>query len=118
MDARAAAQRLPHCPGHLVTAHPDSPGGTMRVVRYYEHGDPSVLRVEDAPKPEAGPGEVLIRAEGMGVNSAAAKNRRGLPTGGPAPPPAAPAGDVAGVVEAIGPGVTNVAVGDRVVAPV
>ncbi|MGI5377697.1 quinone oxidoreductase family protein [Streptomyces sp. CA-251387] len=90
----------------------------MRVVRYYEHGDPSVLRVEDAPKPEAKAGEVLIRAEAIGVNYADVQKRQGLPIGGPATLPAAPAGDVAGVVEAVGAGVTDVAVGDRVVAPV
>ncbi|POX42889.1 oxidoreductase [Streptomyces sp. Ru73] len=90
----------------------------MRVVRYYEHGDPSVLRLEEARKPEPGPGEVLIRAEAIGVNFADVQKRQGLPIGGPATLPAAPAGDVAGVVEAVGAGVSQVSVGDRVVAPV
>ncbi|MFG2986807.1 zinc-binding alcohol dehydrogenase family protein [Streptomyces sp. NPDC048258] len=90
----------------------------MRIVRYHQHGAPDVLRLEEAPRPDAGPGEVLIRAEAIGVNFADVQKRQGKPIGGPATLPGAPAGDVAGVVEAVGPGVTQVSVGDRVVAPV
>ncbi|SDL64357.1 NADPH2:quinone reductase [Lentzea albidocapillata subsp. violacea] len=90
----------------------------MRTVRYHEHGGPAVLRVEEAERPDPGPGEVLIRAEAIGVNYAEVQRRQGKPIGGPIRLPAAPAGDVAGVVEAVGDGVTSLAVGDRVVAPV
>ncbi|HEY1705296.1 MAG TPA: hypothetical protein VGG75_36865 [Trebonia sp.] len=40
----------------------------MRRVRYYNHGGPEVLAVEDAPVPEPGPGQVLIRAEAIGLS--------------------------------------------------
>ncbi|GAA4608366.1 NADPH2:quinone reductase [Actinoplanes octamycinicus] len=90
----------------------------MRIVRHYNHGDPSVLRVEEAPKPAPGPRDVLIRVEAIGVNFAEVQRRQGLPIGGPAELPGAPGGDVAGTVEAIGDDVTGVQPGDRVVAGV
>jgi NADPH2:quinone reductase len=90
----------------------------MRIIRYHHHGDPGVLRLEETGVPRPGPGEVLIRAEAVGVNFAEVQRRQGKPIGGPVRLPAAPAGDVAGTVEAVGPGVTGVGIGDRVVAPV
>ncbi|WP_167449842.1 quinone oxidoreductase family protein [Streptomyces hyaluromycini] len=90
----------------------------MRIVRHDEHGAPAVLRVEEVEKPQPGPGEVLIRAEAIGVTFAEVQRRRGIPIGGHADLPGSPGGDVAGVVEAVGEGVTNVMVGDRVVADV
>ncbi len=90
----------------------------MRIVRHYEHGSPSVLRVEEVETPRPGRGQALIRTEAVGVNFAEVQRRQGLPIGGPAELPGAPGGDVAGVVEAVGPGVAGVAVGDRVVAGV
>lgn len=41
---------------------------TMRAVRIYEYGGPEVMRYEDVPRPEPGPGEVLIRVHAAGVN--------------------------------------------------
>lgn len=90
----------------------------MRIVRYHEFGAPSVLRVDDAAKPAPVAGEVLIRVEAVGVNFAEVQRRQGIPIGGPAELPGSPGGDVAGVVEAIGAGVVDVAVGDRVVTEV
>ncbi|MEW2608837.1 zinc-binding dehydrogenase [Streptomyces sp. NPDC047880] len=90
----------------------------MRIVRHYEHGAPTVLRVEEAEKPQPGPGEVLIRSEAVGVTFAEVQRRQGIPIGGHATLPGAPGGDVAGVVEALGEGVTNLSVGDRVVVDV
>ncbi|MDF9816832.1 NADPH:quinone oxidoreductase family protein [Streptomyces sp. SPB162] len=90
----------------------------MRIVRHYEHGAPKVLRVEEADKPQPGPGEVLIRAEAIGVTFAEVQRRQGVPIGGHAELPGAPGGDVAGTVEALGEGVTNVQIGDRVVGDV
>ncbi|BCJ47981.1 oxidoreductase [Actinoplanes ianthinogenes] len=90
----------------------------MRIVRHYEHGDPSVLRVEETAKPAPGPRDVLIRVEAVGVNFAEVQRRQGLPIGGPAELPGAPGGDVAGTVEAIGDSVAGVQPGDRVVAGV
>ena len=88
----------------------------MRVIRHYEHGGPEVLRLEEVDTPTPGPGEVLIRAEAIGVNFADVQKRQGVPMGGPARLPGAPGGDVAGTIEAIGEGVTTAKVGDRVVA--
>lgn len=48
----------------------------MRRVRYYAHGGPEVLTVEDAPVPEPGPGQVLIRSEAIGLNFLDALTRR------------------------------------------
>ncbi|MFD8233570.1 zinc-binding alcohol dehydrogenase family protein [Streptomyces sp. NPDC059696] len=90
----------------------------MRIVRHYEHGAPSVLRVEEAEKPQPGPGEVLIRSEAVGVTFAEVQRRQGIPIGGHATLPGAPGGDVAGIVEALGEGVTHLSVGDRIVVDV
>ncbi|BEL05806.1 zinc-binding dehydrogenase [Actinoplanes sichuanensis] len=90
----------------------------MRIVRYYEHGEPSVLRVEEAENPRPGPGQVLIRAEAIGVTFAEVQRRQGIRIGGHANLPGSPGGDVAGTVEALGEGVTGVSVGDRVVTDV
>ncbi|WP_030343396.1 quinone oxidoreductase family protein [Streptomyces californicus] len=90
----------------------------MRIVRHYEHGAPSVLRLEEVEKPQPGPGQVLIRAEAIGVTFAEVQRRQGIPIGGHAGLPGAPGGDVAGTVEALGEGVTGFAVGDRVVGDV
>ncbi|MGW3135056.1 quinone oxidoreductase family protein [Streptomyces sp. NPDC001139] len=88
----------------------------MRVVRYHEHGDPEVLVQEEAVEPEAGPGQVLLRMEAVGINFSDVQQRRGtFPLGLP-PLPAAPGGDVVGIVEAVGAGITAVQVGERVAA--
>ena len=41
---------------------------TMRAIRMHEHGGPEVLRYEQVPIPEPGPGEVLVRVHAVGVN--------------------------------------------------
>ncbi|MFF1374671.1 NADP-dependent oxidoreductase [Streptomyces sp. NPDC058308] len=82
---------------------------TMRAIRLHEFGGPGVLRHEEAPVPEPGPGEVLVRVHAAGVNPPDWYAREGMP-GVPAelkPPfhlPLIPGTDVSGVVEALGPG--------------
>ena len=44
------------------------PTHTMRAIRLHEHGGPEVLRYEEVPIPEPGPGEVLVRVHAVGVN--------------------------------------------------
>ncbi|MFB9832490.1 quinone oxidoreductase family protein [Actinoallomurus acaciae] len=89
----------------------------MRVVRYREYGGPEVLVAERSEVPVPAPGEVLIRAEVIGVNFIETQRRRGqAPI--PSPLPGAPAGDVVGIVEALGDGVSGLAAGDRVAAAV
>lgn len=87
--------------------------GTMRAVRIVAHGEPETLRVVDAPMPSPGPGEVRVRVHAAGVNFPDLLVVRGtyqiL-----APLPFSPGKEVAGSVSAVGPGVADLAVGDRV----
>jgi NADPH2:quinone reductase len=88
---------------------------TMRVVEVTEPGGPDVLRVRERPRPVAQAGEVLIRVVAAGVNRPDIQQRRGLYP----PPPGASdilGLDVAGLVEAVGGGVTWPQPGDRVCA--
>ena len=84
----------------------------MRTVRQHELGGPEVLAVEDAERPEPGPTEVLVRVAAAGVNPVDWKTRAG--GGFLREPPFTVGWDVAGVVEAVGFGVTWLAPGDRV----
>lgn len=84
-----------------------------RMIRFHQFGDASVLRLEDVPTPKPGPGEVLIRTQALGVNWRDVLWRQNL-----APEQASlPAGvgsELAGVVEAVGEGVDDLAPGDAV----
>ena len=82
-----------------------------KAVRFHETGGPEVLRYEDVEVGEPGPGQVRLRHEAVGLNFADTYFRSGLY---PVPLPAGMGVEAAGVVEAVGPDVTNVAVGDRV----
>lgn len=84
----------------------------MRAVLFDEFGGPDVLRIGDAPAPQAGPAQVRIRVRAASVNPADAKARSGK--FGPLPFPAIPGFDAAGVVDQVGAGVTSVALGDEV----
>ena len=83
----------------------------MKAVRIHETGDVRVLRIEEVPVPAPGQGQVLVRLRAAGVNFLDIYHRTGL---NPLPLPAIPGSEGAGVVEAVGPGVTEVAPGDRV----
>ena len=92
---------------------------TMKAVRLHEFGGPDVLQYEDAPRPEPGPGEVLIRVRASSVNPADWKIREGyFEKMIPHTLPLILGLDAAGVVEAAGPGVTEFRVGDEVYANV
>jgi len=80
-------------------------------VRFHETGGPEVLRWEEVDVGDPGPGQVRLRHDAVGLNFADTYFRGGLY---PVPLPAGLGVEAAGVVEAVGPGVTNVAVGDRV----
>jgi NADPH:quinone reductase len=85
----------------------------MQAIRFHEHGGPEVLRLEEVPLPEPGAGEALVRVRFAGVNFIDVYRRTGYyPV--PGGLPAVPGGEAAGVVEAVGPGVSEVAPGDRV----
>lgn len=73
-----------------------------------------MLVYEDAPRPKPGPGEVLVRVHAAGVNSLDWKIRAGQMQGMmDFPLPMILGSDAAGVVEAVGSGVTNVQVGQN-----
>ncbi|CAM2166305.1 Quinone oxidoreductase [Paraburkholderia sacchari] len=82
-----------------------------KVVKFYETGGPEVLRFEDVDVGEPGPGEVRIRHVAVGLNFADTYFRGGTYV---VPLPAGLGNEAAGVVEAIGAGVTHLAPGDRV----
>jgi len=84
----------------------------MKAIRIHALGGPEALRYEDAPDPQPKAGEALVRVEAAGVNFIEVYFRTGVYK--PAGFPFTPGGEAAGVVEAVGPGVTEVAVGDRV----
>jgi NADPH:quinone reductase-like Zn-dependent oxidoreductase len=88
---------------------------TMKAIRVHEYGGPEVLRYEEAPRPEPGPGEVLVRIRAAGVNPVDWKVREGHRREALAyRMPFVPGWDVSGVVEAIGPNVTLLTKGDEV----
>jgi NADPH2:quinone reductase len=83
----------------------------LKAIRLRQHGGPEVLRLEDAPTPEVGPNQALVRHSAIGINFIDTYYRSGLYK---AELPLTPGNEGAGVVEAVGEGVTNVRRGDRV----
>ena len=84
----------------------------MRAVRIHEDGGPEVLVLEEAPDPVPGPGEVLVRLRASALNHLDVWIRKGLPS---VPKPRILGADGAGVVEALGEGVSGFEPGERVV---
>jgi len=84
----------------------------MHAIEVTEHGGPEVLRYVSTSQPSPGPGEVLIKAEAIGVNYIDTYFRSGAY---PRETPFIVGQEVCGVVEAIGEGVAALTVGDRVV---
>ena len=84
----------------------------MKAIRIHEDGGPEVLRYEDAPDPEVGSGEVLIRLRAASLNRLDLWVRKGLPS---VPKPRILGADGAGTVEALGEGVDGLEAGQRVV---
>ncbi|HUJ92732.1 MAG TPA: zinc-binding dehydrogenase [Gaiellaceae bacterium] len=84
----------------------------MRAVRIHADGGPEVLQLEEAPDPVAGPGEVLVRLRASALNHLDVWIRKGLPS---VSKPRILGADGAGVVEALGDGVTGFEPGQEVV---
>ncbi|MDM0110812.1 quinone oxidoreductase [Variovorax sp. J22R133] len=82
-----------------------------KAIRIYETGGPEVLKLEDVDVREPGPGQARVRHTYIAVNFIDIYFRTGLY---PLPLPNGLGSDAVGVVEAVGPGVTDVRVGDRV----
>ena len=85
----------------------------MRAAIFTEHGGPEVVHIADVDTPEPGPDEVRIAVGAASLNHLDLWARRGLPF--VIPMPHIGGSDVSGVVDALGPGVDDVAVGTRVV---
>jgi NADPH2:quinone reductase len=85
----------------------------MKAIRVREFGPPEVMRIEEVPDLKAGPKQVVVRVRAAGVNPADTYVRAGTYARKPTLP-YTPGMDAAGTVEAIGDGVTRVAVGVRV----
>jgi NADPH:quinone reductase len=88
---------------------------SMHAIEVAEIGGPEVLSYVERPQPSPGPGEVLIKAEAIGVNFIDTYFRSGTY---PRELPFVPGNEVAGTVVAVGDGVTKPSVGDRVVTAV
>ena len=101
---------VPVCRTRKLTRHT----GRMRAVRYHEYGGPEVLRIENTDAPVAGPGQVRIAVGAASVNPMDLKLRSGAMASGPLQRPRGTGLDAAGVVNQVGPDVTEVQVGDRV----
>ncbi len=85
----------------------------MKAVVVHTPGGVEALDLVDLPQPEPGPGQARVRAFAIGVGRPDVLLRSGSYKWMP-PLPAIPGNEVAGIVDAIGPGVADVAVGDRV----
>jgi NADPH:quinone reductase len=83
----------------------------MKAVRVHKYGGPEVLTIDDIPVPEPKAGEARVKIEAIGVNFIDIYQRTGLY---PIQMPFTLGSEGAGVVDAVGPGVTEVRKGDRV----
>ncbi len=83
----------------------------MKAVGFNQFGGPEVLEIVDLPGPHPGPGQVRIAVRAAGVNPSDWKKRKGLMDG---ELPQTMGHEAAGVVDELGEGVADVAVGDRV----
>ncbi len=84
-----------------------------RIVRFHETGGAEVLKIEELPLVEPGEGEVRLKVEAIGLNRAEVMFRQGHYL----EPPQLPSRigyEAAGIVDAVGPGTTGVAIGHRV----
>ena len=84
----------------------------MKAIRVHSTGGPEVLTLEELPDPVAGPAELLVKVEAIGVNFLEIYFRQGLY---PSPLPFIPGTEVAGVVVGLGAEVKGFRVGDRMV---
>src|ERR1022692_2832260 len=85
----------------------------MKAIRVHEFGGPEVMKLEDVPDLQPGPGQVVMRIHAAGVNPVETYVRTGTYAMKPTLP-YTPGTDAGGVVTAVGPGVKRVKAGDRV----
>src|SRR5262249_19102472 len=96
---------------------PQAPGGerAMKAIVVEALGSEEGMALQERPMPAPGRGAALVRVRAAGVNYAGLMQRRGLYPGGPKPP-YVPGFEAAGVIEAVGEGVSPARVGERVMA--
>lgn len=85
----------------------------MKAIRIHEHGGPDVLRLEEVPDPQPGPGEAVLEVRAAGINHLDLWVRKGL-AGTPIPLPRIPGADAAGIVREVRDDATDLKPGDRV----
>jgi len=83
----------------------------MKAIRIHAPGGPDVMKLEDAPEPQPKPGEAVVKIEAAGVNFIDVYQRSGLYK---LEMPLTLGLEAGGTVTAVGPGVTEVKVGDKV----
>jgi NADPH2:quinone reductase len=94
-------------------------GAVMKAAQIYDYGGPQAFRIEEVPEPVPGRGEIRVKIAAAAVNPVDVKSRRGyLKQWMPLSFPARLGGDVAGIVDALGEGVTQFRIGDRVMGMV
>lgn len=104
-----------------MTVTEAAPSETMQAIRQPRYGPPAVLELQEVAVPSPGDGQVLVRVRASSINALDWHRLRGEPVlvrlsdGLRRPKDPALGTDVAGVIEALGPGVTGLAIGDRVV---
>ena len=86
---------------------------TMKAVQLQTTGGPEVLSLVDLPLPEPGAGQVRVKAHAIGAGGPDVLIRNGTYKWMP-PLPAIPGNELAGIVDAVGPGVSRLSIGDRV----
>ncbi len=84
-----------------------------KIVRFHETGGAEVLKVEDLPLAEPGKGEVRLKVEAIGLNRAEIMFRKGKYLEAPQLPSRL-GYEAAGIVDAVGPGISGIHIGDRV----
>src|SRR5215471_18961338 len=85
----------------------------MKAIRVSAYGGPEVMKLEEVPAPQPGASQVVVRNHAVGVNPVDTYLRSNTDNRGPKLP-YTPGSDAAGVVEAVGSGVSSVKAGDRV----
>jgi NADPH:quinone reductase-like Zn-dependent oxidoreductase len=101
----------PNSIAHQTTDGPED--SSMMAWRLHEFGPPDVMRFERIPRPNPGPGEVLIKVEAAGVGPWDGWIRAGK-SALPQPLPLTPGSDLSGEIVAVGPGVSDLGIGNEV----
>src|SRR3954452_15164036 len=101
-------------PSSIVSqGNEDQTRSTMMAWRVHEFGPPDVMRFERVPRPDPGPGEILLKVEAAGVGPWDGWIRAGK-SALPQPLPLTLGSDLSGEIIAVGPGVSDLRVGDQV----